>query len=225
MAEEDTGKHPASELPREEKLAYLCVVASIAGSDGEVTDDEVANLRALAKSMELPKRDIGQVIGAAEDPEHSEVQAALSQLAGSELRFTLITDLLFLAFADDHYSKEEQREVAGVADRLGVSEKQVAAIRSYVEAVGKAGASDSASAKDLKKLGGDVAAGLASAGVPVAAVAVSGSVFGLSAAGITSGLAALGMGLGMTTGIGVAAAIGVGSYFGVRWLYKKVAED
>ena len=106
-----------------------------------------------------------------------------------------------------------------------MSEKQVAAIRSYVEAVGKAGASDSASAKDLKKLGGDVAAGLASAGVPVAAVAVSGSVFGLSAAGITSGLAALGMGLGMTTGIGVAAAIGVGSYFGVRWLYKKVAED
>ena len=39
------------------------------------------------------------------------------------------------------------------------------------------------------------------------------------------GAGALGMGLGMTTGIGVAAAIGVGSYFGVRWLYKKVAED
>ena len=58
-------------------------------------------------------------------------------------------------------------------------------------------------------------------GVPMAAVYLSGSVLGVSAAGMTSGLAALGMGgiLGfssMFTGIGVAVLIGVGAYKGVR---------
>ena len=58
-------------------------------------------------------------------------------------------------------------------------------------------------------------------GVPMAAVYLSGSVIGVSAAGMTSGLAALGMGgiLGfssMFTGIGVAVLLGVGAYKGVR---------
>lgn len=58
-------------------------------------------------------------------------------------------------------------------------------------------------------------------GVPMAAVYLSGSVIGVSAAGITSGLAALGMGgvLGfssMFTGIGVAVLLGIGAYKGVR---------
>jgi hypothetical protein len=63
----------------------------------------------------------------------------------------------------------------------------------------------------------------AAVGTPLAAVYLSGSVMGLSAAGLSSGLAALGMGgfLGlssMTTGIGVAVLIGVGAYTGMRKL-------
>ena len=63
----------------------------------------------------------------------------------------------------------------------------------------------------------------ASVGVPIAAVYLSGSVMGLSAAGITSGLATLGFGgiLGfssMVTGIGVAILIGVAAHSGVKKL-------
>jgi hypothetical protein len=63
----------------------------------------------------------------------------------------------------------------------------------------------------------------AAVGTPLAAVYLSGSVVGMSAAGLTSGLATLGMGgiLGlssMATGIGVAVLIGVGAYAGVRKL-------
>jgi hypothetical protein len=63
----------------------------------------------------------------------------------------------------------------------------------------------------------------AAVGTPLAAVYLSGSVVGMSAAGLTSGLASLGMGgllgmSGMMTGIGVAVLIGVGAYAGVRKL-------
>lgn len=73
---------------------------------------------------------------------------------------------------------------------------------------------DSEITKNLKEL----AAKAAAAGTPLAAIYISGSVIGMSAAGITSGLAALGMGMGMTGGLAVVAIIGVLSYKGVQHL-------
>src|SRR5205085_10284638 len=72
-------------------------------------------------------------------------------------------------------------------------------------------AADPADADALKR----VAAGLPAVGIPIAAVSVLGSVGGLSAAGITSGLAALGLGLGMVPGIGVAIIGGTVVYGGL----------
>ena len=75
----------------------------------------------------------------------------------------------------------------------------------------------------IKQAAKDLAAKAASVGAPIGAIYLSGSVMGLSAAGMTSGLASLGMGgmLGlssMATGIGVAVLIGVGVYQGVKYL-------
>jgi small-conductance mechanosensitive channel len=133
-----------------------------------------------------------------------------------------MTDLLFMALADEKFVEAERREIRALADALNLTDPQLAALEKYVQAVLKAGKADGVGAEDFKKLGGDVAASLAATGIPIAAVAVSGTVFGLSAAGITSGLAALGLGLGMASGLGVAVAIGVGSFFSVRWLYRRV---
>ena len=78
---------------------------------------------------------------------------------------------------------------------------------------------DDAITKNLKEL----ASKAASVGAPLGAVYLSGSVLGMSAAGMTSGLASLGMGgaLGlssMATGIGVAVILGVGVYKGMQHL-------
>ncbi|MWV61619.1 hypothetical protein DCO58_08590 [Helicobacter saguini] len=75
----------------------------------------------------------------------------------------------------------------------------------------------------MKQMMKDTAAKAAGIGVPLGAVYLSGSVAGLSAAGMTSGLAALGMGgiLGfsaMATGIGTVVLIGVVAYQGVKFL-------
>jgi len=76
---------------------------------------------------------------------------------------------------------------------------------------------------EIKKSMKDLAAKATAVGVPMAAIYFSGSVVGVSAAGLTSGLANLGMGgilgfSGMVTGIGVAILLGVGAYKGVKKL-------
>lgn len=74
----------------------------------------------------------------------------------------------------------------------------------------------------FKKTMKDTAAKAAGIGVPLGAVYLSGSVVGLSAAGMTSGLATLGMGgvLGlssMATGIGAVVLLGIGTYHAVKY--------
>ncbi|MFC1849556.1 TerB family tellurite resistance protein [candidate division CSSED10-310 bacterium] len=216
-------KHPLTPFSIPEKKAYLCIVASLASADREVSDDEISNLRKLCKKVGLDARSMGEVLAAAEDPDSAPLQEYLKQMAESELRFTLVTDMLFLAYADEKYSQDEREVVARIALELKVNSEQLSAIENYVQAV--TDMQKTGTSAEMKKLGGDVTAGLASAGIPIAAVAVSGTVWGLSTAGIVSGLLALGMGLGMATGVGVVAVLGVASYFGVRWLYRKMFND
>ena len=215
-------KHPASKLPLLERVNYLTVVAAIAAAEGKVTGAKFEKLQAFCEDLKLDRDGFGRVMAAASHPDVTCIGEVIAQLRFSELRFTLLTDLVFLAYADDELTVAEKQEIHAIADSLDVNAGQLAAMIKYVEAVRQAQKSPSVDHEDLKKLGGELAASLASAGVPLAAIAVSGSVFGLSAAGITSGLAALGLGLGMASGIGVVVGIGVGSYLGVRWLYRKM---
>jgi uncharacterized tellurite resistance protein B-like protein len=214
--------HPLTAFPESERVDYLFVVASLARADGVVTDSEILHLTQFCRVVGISGANMGRVIGATEDADAQQIRATISRLRESPLRFHLLSDLFYLAFADGVFSPSEQSEISAIADALGVTPVQLAAIRNTFEAARKANESRGVSSTDWKALGGEVAAALASAGVPVAAVAASGTVVGLSGAGITSGLAALGMGFGMATGVGTAAAIGVGSYFAVRWLYRRV---
>lgn len=105
---------------------------------------------------------------------------------------------------------------------LGVSQEQIDKIYEVVELDYKM-LREEISDDKLKEIFKDMAAKGTAVGVPLAAVYLSGSVAGLGAAGITSGLAALGMGgvLGlssMVTGIGVVVLLGVAAYQGVKWL-------
>jgi hypothetical protein len=70
--------------------------------------------------------------------------------------------------------------------------------------------------ESIKKNFKELTAKAAAVGSPLAAIYMSGSVVGMSAAGITSGLAALGLGIGMTGGLAVVSIIGVLTYKGVR---------
>jgi uncharacterized tellurite resistance protein B-like protein len=219
--ETSKGKHPATKLPLQERVDYMTVVAAMAAADGELAATEVDSLRKACHDLGLGPREMGEVIAAAERPDEVHVKQVVARLRSSDLRFTLMTDLFFMAYADDKLVEAEKHKLGELADALSITKEQRLAIKKYVEAVRKAATAQGVSAEELKQLGGTVAASLGSAGIPIAAVAVLG-VPGLSAAGITSGLAALGLGLGMASGIGVAVAIGVGSFFGIRWLYKKL---
>lgn len=111
---------------------------------------------------------------------------------------------------------KEEKKFTDLQSLLNVSDDEISLIEDSIINDERIFMDRDVSDDKIKELFTDMAGKAAAVGVPLAAVYLTGTV-GFSAAGLTSGLAALGMGgvLGfssMVTGIGVALVIGVVSY-------------
>jgi len=209
-----------TKVPEEQLLAFYGALFAIGTVDGNFDKDEldlifdILNLEEM--SEDTRKRVYYYVV---KPPKLSDCLANLTD-SDERLRYGLMMNLVDTVFADDDFSPEEEKAIALAQEQLSISDDQVAAIEKFVDQMRKIRARglDDNYAMDAAKT---AASGLAAVGVPIAAIYFSGSVIGLSAAGITSGLASLGalIGLGgMVPGIGLAVLVGAGIFGGVNAL-------
>jgi uncharacterized tellurite resistance protein B-like protein len=64
------------------------------------------------------------VLAAAQDSNNETIQRHLDTLKGSDLRFSLVTDLISFARADGSYANDEEAMVGKMAAYLGINEQQ-----------------------------------------------------------------------------------------------------
>ncbi len=211
------------------KLCYLNVLVWLTYfEDRQIDEREVCEIQVLMTQLRC-NAELRQAVRAnIKCPESLNAETQITQMlaltpSGTQLalRCSLVKDAIRLHRATSAGNAREQMGIHHLAGLLEIDDEKVAFI-------------EDACIQDEKILAGEMsdgqitaaAKGLAAkataAGVPVAAVYLSGSVTGLSATGITSGLSALGLGgvLGlsaMVTGIGVAIIGGISVYKGLQW--------
>jgi uncharacterized tellurite resistance protein B-like protein len=229
-------KHPLEEYPEDERIVYLSVLSAICYVDKDFSDNEKHQLDILLKQLEISddgKSRIYSSIFSLQNEDKTANLETIQELGNTELKYTLISDLCLFASTDSAFSDEEYQYILGIGEILGITQEQVDTIKYIQEKLAKIKDIPPTSER-FKLLLKDSSAKLAAVGVPVAAIAASGTVSGLSAAGMTSGLAALGalVGGGMLAGaVVVVPAIAVGSAYGVKklfdvaWINKENADD
>ena len=116
-----------------EKTAYLSVIASLASADREASAPEVEFLEKLAQSTGLSSGDTQQVLNAAKDSSNESIKQHLDALRGSDLRYSLVTDLISFARADGAYSNDEEAMVNKMSSYLGVNQQQQKALEQVVD--------------------------------------------------------------------------------------------
>ena len=116
-----------------EKTAYLSAVASLATADREASPAETEFLQRLAQQAGLSQGSTQQVLAAASDANNQTIQQNLDQLKGSDLRFSLVTDLISFARADGAYSNNEEAMVSKMADYLGINQEQKQTLETVVD--------------------------------------------------------------------------------------------
>ena len=117
----------------EEKGAYLGAIASIATADRQASPEELEYIGALADSANLSEQQKAAVVQAATTLSGEELKRCLDILKGSELRFSLITDMIAFAESDQDYSAEEKASVEKIAQYLGVNQQQFSLLDQFVK--------------------------------------------------------------------------------------------
>lgn len=213
------------------KVTYLKSVINMAyANDGLIDDKEFAEILLLMTRLELNSDSRLAVRGYMASIDRltpfdqliTQIDSECPDGQANSLHISLVKDLINLYFSTGGEDVENFVFLQNNRALLKVSDEEielaVMAIKNDHNML-RDDVTDDQVVKALKTLSAKAAA----VGTPLAAVYLSGSVVGMSAAGLTSGLATLGMGgmLGlssMATGIGVAVLIGVVAYKGMRRL-------
>jgi len=116
-----------------EKTAYLSAIAALATADRQASAPEAEFLQRLTQQAGLSQGAAQQVLQAAQSSSNETIQQNLDALKGSDLRFSLITDLISFARADGAYSNEEEAMVSKMASYLGVNAEQKATLENVVD--------------------------------------------------------------------------------------------
>jgi len=225
--EEDQLKEMA-DMPDELKIAYLKIIINMTFIDDEEIDEkELAELFLLMTRLELGNESRFTVRSYITDISKDSIETVENLLKiikkhsenshHQSLMISLAKDLINVYFSTKDTTSRDFKFLDEHQALFGLSASEVDLAYDTVEndyKLLKEDLDDDAITKNAKELASKAAA----AGAPLAAVYISGSVVGMSAAGITSGLATLGMGMGMTGGLAVIGIIGVLSYKGVKHL-------
>lgn len=116
-----------------EKGAYLGAIASIATADRAASEEELAYLDALSDSAGLSDDQAEMIRRSATELSGEELNKCLDVLKTSDLRFSLITDLIAFAESDQDYTEEEKQSISAIAKYLGVNQEQFSLLDQFTQ--------------------------------------------------------------------------------------------
>jgi hypothetical protein len=216
-------------LSDEVKFLYMKVLIVFAFLDDQQIDSaEVSELQILmtqlAFSAKLRHRARECILEATDlslADSISELIDTVPEDMKRNLSVSIVKDCIRVHNATKEDCSLESEHIHSVTLLLGVSKEELEFVEAGYQMDQKLMDGD-IKESEYKSIAKDLASKATAVGLPVAAIYMSGSVLGLSATGMTSGLAALGVGgvLGlssMVTGIGSVVLIGVVAYRSMRW--------
>lgn len=120
-------------VSEKEKGAYLGAIASIATADRAASEEELRYLAALCEAADLSEPQTQSVIRAATELSGKELTQCLDILKNSELKYSLVADLMAFAKADNEYSEDEEECIQKIAEYLGVNQHQFSLLDQFAE--------------------------------------------------------------------------------------------
>lgn len=118
-----------------EKGAYLGAIASIATADRQASDVELENLTTLCDAAGLSAEQRTSVLEAAHEISTTELNNCLNILKNSDLKHSLIADLISFAKSDSDYSQAEQESIKNIATYLDINQNQYALLEQFSDKV------------------------------------------------------------------------------------------
>lgn len=116
-----------------EKGAYIGAISSIATADHSASDEEMEYIMALAESADLSDEQKKAVSRAATELTGQELKKCLDILKDSDLKYSLVTDVISFAETDKKYTDEEKANIEKISQYLGINQQQFSLLDQFVK--------------------------------------------------------------------------------------------
>lgn len=116
-----------------EKGAYLGAIASIATADREASEEEIEYISALCDTANLSTLQKEAVLKSATELTGDELNRCLDVLKTSDLKYSLIADLITFSESDKNYSEEEKNNVEKIAEYLHINKQQFSLLDEFTQ--------------------------------------------------------------------------------------------
>lgn len=221
-------RKPLEDMPIDIRKAYVKVIINYFLSDDEKIDEmEYSQLYSLIGRLKFNAHERFELSDYHKNPEETQVLVndLLEQVydfVKQEIVYSLAKDLIFIHGRTKGTKYTASEFITTFAKDYNISDEQMIFLKKAIENDEKI-YDDNVDDSGLEKGFRTIASSAAAVSVPLMAVYFSGSVIGLGATGITSGLAALGLGgvfgfSSMATGLGAILIIGLGAKMGIEHL-------
>ena len=117
----------------QEKGAYLGAIASIATADRQASPEELELISELCNAADISETQEEAVMKAATELSGEELNRCLDILKKSDLKYSLVTDIIAFAKSDNNYSETEQQSVKEISQYLGVDQKQFSLLDEFTD--------------------------------------------------------------------------------------------
>lgn len=120
------------DYPDNEKGAYLGAIASLATADHAATAEELKYISELADAMGISASQKQMALQAGSEITGDELERCLDILKNSELRFSLITELISFSKSDGNYDDQEKNDIKEISRRLEINNTQFSLLDHFV---------------------------------------------------------------------------------------------
>lgn len=126
------GMKVVNRVAETDRLPFVKALAHIAVADDSVTLDEKEMVSKYAGEWGLEDETKSQVEDILESGTSLPLDQLVSEFSESGTRFLLVQELMRLSYADGTYGDAERREIAAIAQRMGMSEDQFREVEKWV---------------------------------------------------------------------------------------------
>ena len=213
------------EMSDEFKVNYLNLIVNMTyEDDGDIDESELSEILLLSTRLHLSVEARSEVRKYIQDIDSSiesveSILASIKNLSDQSqhksIMISLAKDMVNIYYSSKSETEGDVPFLLKHQEKMELSDDDLKFAKDAVSEAFQI-LKDDINDNDIRENASKLASTAAAVGAPIAAVYISGSVVGLSASGITSGLATLGLGMGMTGGLAILGAVGFLTYTGVR---------
>jgi len=114
-----------------EKGAYLGAIASIATADREASEEELEYIETLCDAANLSPIQKDAVLKSATELSGEELNKCLDVLKTSDLKYSLLADMMAFAESDKSYTSDEKQSVQHIAEYLQINQQQFSLLKEF----------------------------------------------------------------------------------------------